>query len=499
VRRAPVVALAAVFLLVPAAAHAATIEVSGPLLRVEVPPSPEEGVRSAGLVSPLPDGAALVAIYGVSPSQVTVGNGCQAVGTGNAPFQPMPGTGQATLAATCNLSGVTALAAELTDAFRSQGWQSSLSLPTKVDAASAPSTVTPPGDLISTGSGGDTINAGNGPDEIDGGGAPYLGPGTNTSVPSGFAKPDRNTLDGGGGDDRFLLDGQQTGSGALGRDLVIGGAGVDTVTYAARFGVGAPGQVGVQVTLDGEANDGDPSIDPPDSTAPGEGDDVGTDVENVTGTRREDTLIGNGGRNVLEGGEGSDTLTGAAGVDTLIAREPPSAGGGLRDTLSCGAPAPPPPPPPRSLTGRQQPAPSILGIFLLTSTGRDRLEADLLDVPPADCEDVVVMAVDEPAAVEVGAAARLVAGRLRVPLRCPRAARRTCRGTLRLAGRRAGGPAARFRVRRGARRTVRVRLGAAAARALAARGRVARLVSVERGREGEVTRFAYVKVRRRAR
>jgi Ca2+-binding RTX toxin-like protein len=244
----------------------------------------------------------------------------------------------------------------------------------------------------------------------------------------------------------------------------------------------------VHVTLDGQANDGDPNIDPPDSTANGEGDNIGVDVENLNGTKREDRLIGNGAANVLYGDEGVDTLTGGAGEDTLLAREPIVAGSGTADVLSCGAPSPPPPP--------GKPGSTVIGVFAV-STGYDRLEKDLADVKPADCELLVDMAVDEPAPVNIANKARRAARgkRLLVRLTCPRKAQRTCRGTLRLAGKRSGSRASTFSIKGGANRTVALRLSAAAAAALAQPRVVARLVSNEQGLKGEVNRVALVRVR----
>jgi Ca2+-binding RTX toxin-like protein len=284
-------------------------------------------------------------------------------------------------------------------------------------------------------------------------------------------------VDGGGGDDTFLL------THGTGRDVVAGGAGTDLVTYAGRFAIGPPGSTGVDVTVDGQANDGDPTIDQPDSTAPTEGDNVGVDVENLTGTKRDDRLIGNGLQNVLFGDEGLDTLTGGSGEDTLLAREPASAGSGTPDVISCGAPSPL-----RSTT-------TAFGV-LSVSSGNDSLQADLADPKPADCELLVDMAVAEPAPVKIANTARRARGkRLSVKLTCPRAAKRTCKGRLQLAGTRSGSGATRFSIKGGAKRTVTLRLSAKAAAAVARRRAVARLVSNEKGLKGEVNRVALVRVR----
>ena len=195
------------------------------------------------------------------------------------------------------------------------------------------------------------------------------------------------------------------------------------------------------MTLDGVANDGDPNFDQPDSTALGEGDNIGVDVENLTGTKREDRLIGSGAANTLLGDEGVDTLTGGAGEDLILAREPPLAGSGTADVISCGSPAP-------SKTTR-----STFGVFVFAeSSGNDRLQADLADPRPSNCELLVDMAVDEPAPVTIARGARLEGRRLAVRLKCPRKAQRTCAGELALAGRsRAqGAPRSRSRAARSA-------------------------------------------------
>jgi len=86
-----------------------------------------------------------------------------------------------------------------------------------------------------------------------------------------------------------------------GPDAMVGGAGRDTVSYGG-------GHRGVSVSLDGVANDGDP----------GEGDDVGADIEVVFGTAGDDTFIGAAGAQSFLGEDGDDVLDGGGGRDTLV-------------------------------------------------------------------------------------------------------------------------------------------------------------------------------------
>jgi hypothetical protein len=485
--RLPVAAAGAacVLAIVPAVAQGAIASVQGPVLQVDLPAPPSTDQRTNAVqVTPLPDGGAIVAVYGPTPvPQQTTGPGCQQVATGNAPgTAPIPAFGPATYAATCSLSGVRVIGGTLKASGNTQqGWRSTLNLPTKV-VSTGTNTATGPGDVIVTGPAGDTITGANGGDLIDAGGAPYEG--QQALPPSGdpvLDDPLRNTVNGGDGADSFVLDGQFSGA-SSGRDVLNGGAGIDSAKYTSRFGIGTPGQAGVTVTLDGQGNDGDQSIDQLDSTAVGEGDNVMPDVELVEGTKREDTLIGNASRNILSGGEAKDTLTGGADRDTILSREPASAGSGIRDTISCGTP---------------NASRSLTGVIRLSDAEGDQLFSDLADVAPSDCENVEQMAVDEPAAVRIAGTARRARGkRLRVRLTCPRKAGRTCKGALQLAGRRSGSRAAGFSIKRGRSRTVTLRLSAGAAAALARPRVAARLVSKEKGLKGDVTRVRLVRVRR---
>jgi Ca2+-binding RTX toxin-like protein len=104
-----------------------------------------------------------------------------------------------------------------------------------------------------------------------------------------------DVCNGNGGDDMF-----ETGANADGRDTLRGGDGHDIVTYLPRT-------LGVTVTLDGRANDGEA----------GEKDNVGGDIEDVTGSKGNDRLTGNGKANELRGLDGNDTLNGGKGNDRL--------------------------------------------------------------------------------------------------------------------------------------------------------------------------------------
>lgn len=124
-----------------------------------------------------------------------------------------------------------------------------------------------------------TINARGGNDWINGGSA-------------------GDQLNGGPGDDDFA-------SNNYGTDVLRGGPGHDRVTFASR-------QTGLDITLDGKANDGE-IIQGRRETM-----NVGADVEEIVGGSGNDRIVGNASDNVLNGGPGDDTLLGGAGNDTLI-------------------------------------------------------------------------------------------------------------------------------------------------------------------------------------
>jgi Ca2+-binding RTX toxin-like protein len=104
--------------------------------------------------------------------------------------------------------------------------------------------------------------------------------------------PGNDVLSGGAGEDDL--------QGGPGSDRLIGGANRDTVRYDDRHG-------GVRADLQGDADDG----------APGEGDQISADVENLVGGRGKDRLTGNSHDNQLDGGFGADRLFGRSGKDEI--------------------------------------------------------------------------------------------------------------------------------------------------------------------------------------
>ncbi|HTL30447.1 MAG TPA: calcium-binding protein [Tepidisphaeraceae bacterium] len=147
------------------------------------------------------------------------------------------------------------------------------------------------------GEGNDTLRGGSGPDLIKG----------NTGNDSEYGNGGNDQLF--GDEDQDLLDG---GTGA---DRISGGTGNDNATYATRT-------TPVTVTIDGVANDGTPAS----GTTPGEGDNVLTDVENLTGGFAGDKLTGSSAANIIYGAGGADQINGLDGNDNLI-------GGGGNDTI----------------------------------------------------------------------------------------------------------------------------------------------------------------------
>jgi Ca2+-binding RTX toxin-like protein len=200
-----------------------------------------------------------------------------------------------------------------------------------------------PGDDVLSGSGGpDSVDGGPGNDRLNGfGGADGLRGQEGADVVIGGSGND--VQDGGPGDDSVgteVTTGINQTSEETGDDLLLGGSGNDTlapgpgvplgdrdtlrgedgwdaVSYGARIG-------DLVVSKDGLANDG----------GAGEGDDVGVDVESVTGGQGNDTLSGGPARDELIGGAGDDAIDGRDGDDRL---DGDGVGGAGADTISGGA------------------------------------------------------------------------------------------------------------------------------------------------------------------
>ena len=125
----------------------------------------------------------------------------------------------------------------------------------------------------------------------------------------------------GGNDTIFGLGGNDTIKGGGGADAIDGGNNTDTVDYT---------DSGTGVIVDLVAGAGY------NGTAEG---DTYTNIENVTGSAGDDTLIGDDGANVLRGYAGDDTLKGGGGADTLAGGNDDDLlkGGGGADTLNGGS------------------------------------------------------------------------------------------------------------------------------------------------------------------
>ncbi len=114
-------------------------------------------------------------------------------------------------------------------------------------------------------------------------------------------------LDGGNGADSLLGgQGMDQLSGGAGNDTIDGGADRDRVTYFNDYGTIAPTGKGVVVNLaTGTATDNWGNTDKLVS------------IEDASGSRYADTLIGNAADNSLSGDDGNDTISGDAGSDWL--------------------------------------------------------------------------------------------------------------------------------------------------------------------------------------
>ncbi|MBV5277646.1 MAG: hypothetical protein J0647_01100, partial [Campylobacteraceae bacterium] len=142
----------------------------------------------------------------------------------------------------------------------------------------------------------------------------YTGSGNDTLIGDGSI----NIMDGGSGNDSFKGGaGADTLYGQAGNDTFFGGSGNDTF-----YGGNASGANGIDTAdytdaifkIDADLTRGSGQVI---GNAATEGTDTLYNVENITGSTFDDTIIGNANVNILHGGTGADTLKGGSGVDTL--------------------------------------------------------------------------------------------------------------------------------------------------------------------------------------
>src|SRR6266480_1339629 len=163
---------------------------------------------------------------------------------------------------------------------------------------------------INGGGGIDSLNGGPGNDTIDAQQGANTGFGTevlfgndgNDTLTGSSTPTISSDLDGGPGNDDL--------EGGAGSDFMVGETGADVfhgnsgsfaqVTYGEKVNP-------VTVTIDDVANDGEA----------GEGDNVHSDINAVTGGSASDTITGSDRGESLSGSSGDDTLNGGGGDDTL--------------------------------------------------------------------------------------------------------------------------------------------------------------------------------------
>jgi hypothetical protein len=155
------------------------------------------------------------------------------------------------------------------------------------------------------------LHGGAGNDRLEAGptGSGIFGGGGDDSL---LGSPERDTLHGGDGDDELLAaEGDDFLSGDAGADVLSGGGGIDEVSYG--------GLAPLRLSIGDGPNDG----------AAGEGDDIRSNVERLTGGQGDDVLVGDDNANRLIAYGGHDVLRGEGGPDELI-------GWGDGDVLDAG-------------------------------------------------------------------------------------------------------------------------------------------------------------------
>ena len=159
-------------------------------------------------------------------------------------------------------------------------------------------------DTLYGGAGNDVLLGGLDDDELYGGADDdYLAGGDGDDILNGDDGADiliggagSNALYGGAGDDVLIVDRDDAYI-----DYLVGGSGSDTLSYERR-GAGITLTMGVAAGIGSYFS------------ALGN---LYLDIENITGTRFNDTIVGDASANVLKGGAGDDVLNGGGGDDVL--------------------------------------------------------------------------------------------------------------------------------------------------------------------------------------
>ena len=169
--------------------------------------------------------------------------------------------------------------------------------------------------ILGGGAGNDTLNGGGGNDTLYGdGGIAVDGNGVITTF------IDVGTIAGGGiGADVAMrpgVSGNDTLDGGLGDDLINGGGGSDTASYAS-----AGGSVTVDLDLQtaSGANGNDTLVSIENATGSAFNDTLSGDVNanTLNGSGGNDRILGNGGNDIIDGGSGADYITGGNGNDAI--------------------------------------------------------------------------------------------------------------------------------------------------------------------------------------
>jgi serralysin len=172
--------------------------------------------------------------------------------------------------------------------------------------------------------GGNFVNAGDGADgvrsDIEQGSLIRLGAGNDLYVGLGFgsfATDAADTVEGGGGADHMAFTTFKSRYiGGAGNDLfssvgwqnvILGGEGLDTVSYAPRGDDATQGGTGVGIDLLNQV-----------VFSGGTREERLSSIENATGSVRADEIQGSAGANLLTGGGGLDALKGLGGADRFI-------------------------------------------------------------------------------------------------------------------------------------------------------------------------------------